>query len=172
MRQLVTFWAVALTVLMGAIPVASADVRIAVINPKQIIAQAPQAKAMRQALKRRFGAQQQKLRSLQQEIATARKKFKKNASIMSASEKQKTQAKLDRLESQFQGKRQAFVNSVRKAKHKAFEKLDRRFNSVIREVAKRHHDDIVLSQGVAYATNKVNITDEVLDRLRHKANTH
>lgn len=172
MKRFTTPLAISLMTMLAAAPVAQAAVRVAVINPRQIIAQAPQAQSMRRALKERFGKQQQQLQSLQQQLQKEQKKFKKNQSIMSASEKRKTQAKLNGLAQKFRSERQAFVQAVRQARHKAFAKLDKRFSDVIRQVAKRNHDDIVLSQGIVYASDKVNITKQVLEQLRQKASSH
>lgn len=169
MKKLAYFLVLSPILLLGAVQAANAAVRVAVVNPRKIIAQAPEARSMRQNLKERFSSRRQALQSMQQKLQKEQKKFHKNESIMSSAQKKKTDQQLQTLQRKLHTKEQAFQRDVRQAEHKAFAKLDKRFSNVIREVAKRNHDDIVLSRGVAYATSKVDITDQVLAKLRQKA---
>ena len=50
-----------------------------------------------------------------------------------------------------------------------FNKLRRQVSEVVQEVGKSEDIDLILSDGVAYHSKRIDISDKVLDRLRAKA---
>lgn len=145
---------------------AQAQVRIAVINPMRLIKEAPQAEKARRTLKSQFASRRQKLQDLQQKLENEQKSFNKNQSIMSSSERQKKQSELQQEQQSFQQKQNAYNQDVQRAERAAFGKLRKKIYDVIVDVAKKQHYDLVLSDGIVYATKKVDITDQVLHQLR------
>lgn len=169
MKKLLSLLALSALILVAGLQTASARERVAVVNPRQIIAQAPQARAMRKSLHERFDPQRRKLQAMQAKLQKEEKKFHKNQSIMSKAQSSKMRRQLTQLGDNLQRRRHAFAQQIRQAERKEFGKLDKRFSSIIHDIAKRDHYDIVLSRGVVYANHAVNITDKVLARLKEKA---
>ncbi len=169
MKRLLPLAALSVLLLAAMAQTASARERVAVVNPHQIIAQAPQAKAMRKSLHQQFDPQRHQLQALQAKVQKQHQKFQKNRSIMSKSQRQKMGNKLARLERELQTRQHQYQKALQQAERKDFAKLDKRFSSVIARIARREHYDIVLSRGVVYATHAANITDKVLAALKAKA---
>ena len=144
----------------------AAETRIAVINPMRLIKEAPQAEKARKTLRSKFSSRRQELENLQQKLQNEQKTFNKNQSIMSSSERQKKQNQLQQDQQNFQQKQNAYNQDVQRAEQSAFGKLRKKIYDVIVDVAKKHHYDLVLSDGIVYATKKVDITDQVLQQLR------
>lgn len=145
---------------------AQAETRIAVINPMRLIKEAPQAEKARNALKSEFASRRQSLQDLQEKLENEQKAFNKNRSIMSSSDQQKKQNELQEEQEKFRQKQNAYNRDVQQAERAAFGKLRKKIYDVIVDVAKKKHYDLVLSDGIVYATKQVDITDEVLHQLR------
>lgn len=145
---------------------AQAEVRIAVVNPAELVQKAPQAEAARQRLEKEFAGRRQKLQDMKNAIDKESKELNRDSSAMSSDELQRKQDALHDKQRHFKQMQQNYNDDVHQREQEEFNKLRKSIYQVIVNVAKEKNYDLVLSDGIVYATNKVDITDEVLKRLR------
>lgn len=164
---------IALTSILAGIAAFSggvaAETRIAVVNISKLVTESPQAATARQKMDQEFSARRKKLEGLQDKIVADIEKAKKDAAVMSADQKKKLQEDLGRRQRDF-GQQQGEYNAeVARREQQELETLRKTILEVVAEVARQNKYDVVLGDGVIYATDAINITDKVLAAMRGKA---
>lgn len=146
------------------------EMQITVVNPAVLVQKAPQASA-RERLKEKFASRRQKLKDLQQEIMSKAQKLSKNAAAMSADELDAKKEDLQAKKLRFRQMKQNYNQDVQKSERQEFNKLRKSIQKVIVQVARENGYDLVLSNGIVYANDAVDITDEVLQALNARAHS-
>lgn len=144
----------------------AADLKIGFVSVEKLLSQAPQVEAVNTAMIERFGDKKAELEAMQKEIQTMQENYKRNELVM-------TEDKLNELKSKLIGKVQAFkqmeqtlgqeVNTMRSQELAVLQKSVR---EIINEIAKREKYDLILSEGVVYASDVLDITDTVLEEMK------
>lgn len=155
-----------LLVMVGWAQGALAATSIAVVNSARLIKESPQAEAARARLKSEFADRRTALKSMQNDLVQEAQKLQRDKSVMSSSELTKEQNDLHQKQLAFKHKQDDYNQDVSKREKEEFNKLRKDIYDVIVKVAKSSHYDLVLSEGVVYAADKINITDKVLAQLK------
>lgn len=150
---------------------ATTNLKVGVIDVREILATSPKAVQVGEKLKKEFQAREDKLRALSQDIQTSSEKFERNRAVMGEEEKKKmerdlmaNQRELARLQAEFRDDSQL---RQREEMQKFLESL----KEVVTKLAKDEKYDIVLhSEAAPYANDKVDITKKVLKLLDEKKN--
>ena len=155
--------------LFAGVAQAQSDIKIAVVNPAELVQKAPQAEAARHRLEKEFSARRQRLQDMKNEIDKEAKKLNRDSSAMSSDELQQKQDALHDKQRHFQQLQQNYNQDVHQREQEEFDKLRKSIYNVIVKVAKQKGYDLVLSDGIVYATNRIDLTSQVLKRLRAQA---
>jgi len=155
--------------LFAGVAQAQSDIKIAVVNPAELVQKAPQAEAARHRLEKEFSGRRQKLQDMKNEIDKEEKKLNRDSSAMSSNEMQQKQDALQDKQRHFHQLQQNYNQDVHQREQQEFDKLRKSIYNVIVNVAKQKGYDLVLSDGIVYATNRIDLTDQVLKRLRAQA---
>ena len=144
---------VSLMLLAGLVStnVVAADLKVGVVSVERILTEAPQVDAVNTTMLERFGPQRDELKNLETEITKMQENYKRNELVM-------TEDKLNDLKKEIIGKIQLLKQ--REAV------LQQQVRGIIDDIAKKGKYSLVLSEGVAYADDKLDITDKVLDRMK------
>lgn len=142
-----------------------AELKAAFINSAIILQQAPQAKEANEAMVNEFKDREQALRKLADEINTAEENWKKDSAIMSAEQKKKMENELLEKKRKLRFDAQSLKEDVDLRRKQEIQKLRTSITQVINDYAKAKGYDLVFTEGVAYADEKVDITDEILKEL-------
>ncbi|MGH8453194.1 MAG: OmpH family outer membrane protein [Nevskiales bacterium] len=147
----------------------AAETRIAVVNISKLVTESPQAATARQKMDQEFSARRKRLEGLQDKLVADVEKAKKDAAVMSADQKKKMQEDLGKRQREF-GQQQGEYNAeVARREQQELEALRKTILEVVAEVARQSKYDVVLGDGVIYASDATNITDKVLAAMRGKA---
>jgi len=162
--------AVILAAMLAIVPAtASAEgYKIGFVNLVQLIEKAPQSEAASKKIEAEFGPRDRAMRKQQEKIQKLEQDLKKNALVMKASEREKKEAELTRLQRRFKretGELQEDLNLRRNEELKILQKV---VSEAINEVGKEENFDIILTESVIYASDRANITELVLKKLRSK----
>jgi outer membrane protein len=148
---------------------AAAETRVAVVNISKLVTESPQAASARQKMDQEFSARRKQLEGLQDKLVADVEKAKKDAAVMSADQKKKTQEDLGRRQREFAQKQGEYNAEVARREQQELEGLRKTILEVVAEVARANKYDVVLGDGVVFAADAVNITDKVLAAMRTKA---
>lgn len=146
--------------------VMAADLKIGVVSVERILTEAPQVDAVNASMLKRFGPQRDALQALEKEITQMQENFKRNELVM-------TEDKLNDLKNEIIAKIQMLrqneaqlTQEVAAVRNQELAVLQQQVRSIINEIAKSGKYSLVLSEGVAYTDEKLDITDKVLDEMK------
>jgi len=146
--------------------VAAEDLKIGVVSVERILSEAPQVDAVNTSMLERFGPQRDALQSLEKEITKMQGNYKRNELVM-------TEDKLNELKKEIiikiQGLKQKeamLQQEVATVRNQELAVLQQQVRGIIDDISKKGKYSLVLSEGVAYADDKLDITDKVLDKMK------
>jgi len=151
---------------LAASNVIAADLKIGVVSVERILSEAPQVDAVNTSMLERFGPQRDALQKLEKEITKMQGNYKRNELVM-------TEDKLNNLKKEIiikiQGlkKKEALLQQeVVTVRNQELAVLQQQVRGIIDDISKKGKYTLVLSEGVAYADDKLDITDKVLDKMK------
>lgn len=152
---------------MVAMP-AQAETRVGVVNTVRLMEEAPQAKAAQTNLETEFSPREKELLALQNEIRSLEDRLSRDGAVMS--EKQSGELERDILSKRRDLKRSQdeFRDDLNIRKNEVLSTLQRQMYDATVSLAKEKKFDVVLGQGVVYANDTVDITDQVLEKLKQE----
>jgi outer membrane protein len=140
---------------------------IGVVNIQKIMQSAPEVKVVREKLEKEFKPRQENLMGMEQSLKADMDKLKRDASIMSKSQKSTLEQKIMQSKRNLERKGQDYQQDLNMAQNQSMEKVFVKVRKAIDSVAKEKGYDIVLqSDSVPYNSSKVDITDSVLKNLK------
>ena len=157
----------AAALLAGAAP-AAAEVKVGFVNVPKVLDQAPQARAADQRLEKEFGPRDSEILGMKRELVQLNEKLAKNSAVMSASERQRQEADMRQMWREIRRLEDEFREDVNLRRSQELGKLQRLVVEVIQTLAKAEKFDLIISDGVIYAGDKVDITDKVINRLKNQ----
>ncbi|HHH48062.1 MAG TPA: OmpH family outer membrane protein [Gammaproteobacteria bacterium] len=149
--------------IMGSLQ--AAELKIGVVNAPKVLEQAPQAEAARLRLQEEFSPRDKAMQASQKELKSLEERLGRDGAIMSESERRKLERDIISRQRDLKREREEFTEDLNIRRNEAFEKLRRRVFQVIVNLAESENYDLILSDGVVFASDKVDITETVLQRL-------
>ncbi len=143
--------------------IASAEVKIAVVDVMSILQRMPQRESVGKALDSEFEARAKALQADEKKAGESAARLKKDGVTLSASEK----AKLTKTISDFESKAKAFSNDYRKRENEEAGKLLVKIQDAVKEIVNTEKYDLVLkAEAALYASDAVDISDKVLEKVK------
>ena len=145
--------------------VSYAELKIGFVNIPAVLEKAPQAEKAKKRLEQKFSPRDKQLVAQQKEIQSLEEKLTRDASVMSDS--QKANLEKDILNKKRDAKRsqQEFSEDFNASRNEELGKLQRRIVEAVRAIAKEDDYDLLLTDGVIYATDQIDITAQVQKKL-------
>ncbi len=137
----------------------------AYIDPKVLLEQSPQARSALETLKNEFKDRELILRELVSEINAMEKNYQNDSAIMSQDQKKKVEEEIIQRKRKFQFDQQALKEDLQKRRNQLLVEVRNAVSLVIRDYGIKNGYDFILSDGVAFAAESVNITSEILKEL-------
>jgi outer membrane protein len=145
----------------------SAAGKSAFINSKLLLEKSPQAIAANDRLKKQFGDRDQSLRKLAQDIQKMEKTFKNDSAIMSDEQKKKAEDNIIQNKRRFQFEQQSLKEDLQAKQRELLQELQVSIKEVIQAYGKaKGYDFIFTDASIAYASDAVNITEEIIKELQ------
>jgi outer membrane protein len=163
MKKLTTTVFIALAMMSTG---AAADFKAAFINSAIILQQAPQAQQAIADMKSEFQGRETSLRALAEEIKAEEQNLQKDAAIMSPDQKKKLTSDLVEKQRKLRFDAQSLKEDLDLRRKQEIQKLRTEITAVIQKYAKDEGYDMIFTEGVAYAADPVNITDDILNILK------
>ncbi|HEX6928247.1 MAG TPA: OmpH family outer membrane protein [Gammaproteobacteria bacterium] len=156
----------ALFALACAAPIQAAELKIGVINSPQLISQSPQAEVLSKKLEEEFAPERRELLAQQNEIKSLQEKYQRDAEVMSDSERASMEERIRDLGRDFQYRQRTVGEDFQRRQREELAKLQQQLQQAIDEFAKANGYDLILSEGVAYRADALDVTDELLAYIK------
>ncbi len=144
---------------------AFAQVKVGFVNISKVLDKAPQAETARERIEREFAPRDRELLEQQKEIRALEDKLVKNGAVMSATERQRQESEIRSLKREIRRLQDEFREDLNLRRSQELSKLQRKVTEVIQELAKAEGYDLVVTDGVIYAGERVDITDKIIGQL-------
>lgn len=145
---------------------AHAGQKIAFVNQAKLLQKAPQAESARSKLQKEFAKRDKSLVRLQNQIKKNATRLQKDAAILSAAELNKLKRKITLLRRDLERDKAAFKEDLSIRQNEELVKLQKSVLTSIQTIAKNEKYDLIISDGVIYASKQIDITDKILAQLK------
>ena len=144
-----------------------ADGKLAFINVKLILEQSPQAIAANAQLKEEFGERELSFRKLVQEIQQMEKTYKTDGAIMSAEQKKKAEENIIQKQRRVKFEQQSLKEDLQRKQRELSQGVQSALRDVIQAYGTENgYDFIFTDNNVAFASDAVNITEDILKKMQ------
>ncbi|MDX1514964.1 MAG: OmpH family outer membrane protein [Gammaproteobacteria bacterium] len=144
---------------------ALAEFKVGFVNIPKVLDKAPQAEAARTRIEKEFAPKDRELLEQQKEVRTLEDKLVKNGAVMSTSERQRQEGEIRALKREIRRLQDEFREDLNLRRSQELSKLQRKVTEVIQELAKAENYDLIMTDGVIYAGERVDITEKIIARL-------
>ncbi len=156
----------ALTLLLLAGTAGAVDYRIGVVNALKVLEAAPQADDARKLLEKEFAGRDRDLVAAQKDVKALEDKLAKDGAVMSEAERSRLERDIIGKKRELKRDQDEFREDVNFRRNEEFGKIQREIVQAIQAVAEAEKYDLILGEGVIFASKKVDVTDAVIDHLK------
>ena len=139
--------------------------KIGYVVVEKVLKEAPQTAASNIKLEKEFKSRTDDLQKKVKAIQKQEKDFNKNSVTMSTDDRQKAQKKIQNSKIEIQRIERELREDIDIRRREEIGKLQQKINEAIEEMAKTDKYDLILYQGVAYASKEIDITDKLIKVL-------
>ena len=148
---------------------AQAEFRVGFVNTVKLMEKAPQAKAAIAKIEAEFAPREKEIVALQREIKKMEEKLAKDSAVLSEQKRRKAERELISKRRELKRAQDEFREDLNIRRNEELTKLQKKLYDAIVNFAKEKQYDLIVSEGVVYASKRVDITDLLLERLRKEA---
>jgi outer membrane protein len=164
-RALVLGFALALSSVVSA---QTPNARVGYVDMKRLLDNAPQVVAGRQKLEREFQPRDTSLKADEKRLADLREKQQHEGATMSAGDADAQKREIDALDRSIKRNRDAMRNDLKSRSDQELDKSWREINDAVVEFAREQSFDLIVPSPVVFASSRVDVTDQVLERLKRQ----
>mgnify|MGYP003972626219 FL=1 len=142
-----------------------AEIKIGYVVVEKVLKEAPQTTVSNKKLEKEFKSRTDGLQKKVKAIQKQEKDYKKNSVTMSESERQKAQKKIQNAKIDIQRIERELREDIDIRRREEIGKLQQQINKAIEDLAKKEKYDLILYQGVAYASKGIDISNDLIKAL-------
>ncbi len=147
------------------------DIKIGVVNASRILQNSPQAESAREKIQREFSPRDRELIEKQKKLKAMEDKLSKDGAIMSESERSNLEREIVQLKRDIKRSQTEFREDLNFRRNEEFGEIQNTILKAVETVAKEKGYDLVLGDGVIYGSDKVDISDQVIEYLQKEHNS-
>ena len=145
-----------------ALPAVAQDMKIGVVSLPALIERAPQTKIAMDALQEEFAPRQREFLAKQKEFEDLSAKAQKDFAVMGETERRNAEKDLRDLQREVTRLQNEFREDLNLRQNEEYGILQRAILKEVQDFAQQQGYDLIVGDGVLFASNSVNITEEVL----------
>lgn len=149
-------------------PAFAVELKIGYVNAAQVVEEAPQGDAALRKLEAEFGPRDRELVELRDEIRQLEEELERDKLTISDAERIEQEKQLRVLRRRFQRESQEFREDYNLRRNEELAELQQIVYKAIVELAKEENYDLILHEGTVYASDAIDITDKVLEKLENQ----
>ncbi|MBT8442013.1 MAG: OmpH family outer membrane protein [Gammaproteobacteria bacterium] len=142
------------------------QVKIGYVNFAQLLAESPQATSAMEVLQEEFAPRQREVVALQAELKEKQEQIQRDVDVMGPEERRNAENELRRDERELNRQQQEFTEDVNLRRNEALRKLQGELLREVQTYATQQGFDLVVAEGVVYASDAIDITAQVLAGLK------
>ena len=146
----------------------AAELKIGFVNAARVLEKVPQAEDARLRIEKEFAPRDKALVATQKTIRKLEEKLTRDGAIMSESERRKLERDIISQKRDLKRSQEEFREDLNIRRNEAFDKLRRRVFEVITDISKKEKYDLVVSDGVVFANDRIDMTAKVVARLQQE----
>ena len=147
------------------VPSIAQELKIGVVNVPVLMERAPQAKLAMDALQEEFAPRQREILAKQKEYEELGEKVQRDVAVMGETERRNAESDLRNLQREVTRLQNEFREDLNLRRNDDLGKLQSALLEEVQNFAKSAGFDLVVGDGVLYASTAVNITDDVLKAM-------
>jgi outer membrane protein len=147
---------------MLSLSLSAQEIKIGVVNVTALMEQAPQAKQAMDALQEEFAPRQRTILAKQKELEDLNEKVNRDLAVMGESERRNAEKELRDLQREVARMQNEFREDLNLRRNEELGNLQRSLLKEVQDYAESSDFDLVVGDGVLYASSAVNITEMVL----------
>ncbi len=152
--------------LAAAAAPAWADLKIGVVNYTRLMQESPQAKAAQDALRSEFGGKQKELQTQQQQLKAKEDLLQRDAATMTADQRTRVEKELREGNRELSLKVNEYQDDFNARQNEELSKLQKALVEEVQVYAQAQKFDLVIAEGVIFASPALDITPQVLAALQ------
>ncbi len=163
-------WALLCGMAFAAVPLAAhAEVKIGYVNTGKLLEESPQARAAQQALEGEFLPRQRELAAQQKALQEKSDKLKREAAVMSEADRTKAERDVREGEISLSRRFTELQEDANLRRNEEFGKVQRALLQEVQVYARANGYQLIISDGVLFAAETVDITPQVIVAIKAKA---
>ena len=147
---------------------AMAEIKVGVVDYARLFDESPQAKVVQESLRAEFGPRLQQLVTQENALKAKGEKLQKDVATMTPDQRSKAEKELRDSARELERKKGELQDDSNAKRQEEMNKLQRLLFGEVSEYAKAQGYDVVIAEGVLYATPAIDITAAVLNVLKTK----
>ncbi len=151
--------------LMFIAGVSHADLKIGFVNVAKVLEKAPQAAKAKSRLETEFSPRDKALVSQQKEIKSLEDKLNRDSAVMGEEERRKLEKDVVEKKRDAARAQQEFSEDFNLRRNEELGNLQKRIVEAVRALAKEESFDLLLTDGVIYANDQIDVTSRVQQKL-------
>ncbi len=145
---------------------AEGELKIGAVQVLKVLEQSPQYQAAGKSLDKEFEPRSKVLIAEQKKIKDLEDKLAKDSAIMSEAEISKMERDILAKRRDYKRSQDEFREDINFRRNEELAKIQKVIFEAIQKVAKDNNYDVVLSEGVIYASSKADMTNLVIETLK------
>ena len=157
-----------MSLLMGssaALPVENQSYKIGFVNTSRVLKQAPQARKVEDWLKAEFGPRETQLKEKREEVIVLEEQLKTDSTIGTTT-RRKLEREIRLKVSQLKFLEQEFREDQNLRRNEGIRELQQTIAGVLQQLGNSGQYDLILTEGVSYVSDPVDITEQVIEMLK------
>lgn len=154
-------------VLAAATP-AARELRIAVIDPNRVVEESPQYEEARQMLSAEVAEREADLLDQQESLDQLNERLERDGALMKEEEVKRLQNDIRARKRRLRYAKAELQEDFALRQSELRTKLVKQVEEVVRRVAKEQDIDLIVSEGVVYFSDRIDISADVVERLKEE----
>lgn len=142
-----------------------AELKIGFVNIPAVLEKAPQAEKAKKRLEIEFSSREKQLVAQQKDIQSKEERMARDAAVMSDSERSNLEKDILNKKRDAKRSQQEFSEDFNTRRNEELGKLQRTIIEAVRALAKEQNFDLLLTEGVIYNSEKIDVTAQVQQKL-------
>jgi len=163
-------WLTSVTLVIGGwtfLPAVAGAQNVAFVTMNRILEDSPQAEEAMRELEREFSPRDSELVAEREELQRLRDRLERDGDMMAPSERADLEREFSQRSREFRRAQESFSEDLNVRRNEELAKLQRRINDAIAELARERDIDVILTErNVLYASDRVDITDDILAAMQ------